>query len=115
MENRQSYIERREAEKKYIAELSQTIRSFKEVRASVFGMSIRGTFSQVAFLSLKLNELNEARKFFYKGAKITAETFHIFKENRYPHLQKIGPLPFTSLFVKSFPDAAAGGINSGNY
>src|SRR5690349_9763130 len=102
---REDYIERREEEKKYILELAQNIRSFKEMRASVFGMSIRSTYSQAAFLSLKLNDLDNARIFFYKGAKITAETFNIFKENRYPHLQKVGPLPFTSLFVKSFPDA----------
>ena len=112
MENRESYVQRREEERKYIAELAQSIRSFKELRASVFGMSIRSTYSQIAFLSLHLNELNEARKFFFKGAKITAETFRIFKENRYPHLQKIGPLPFTSLFVKSFPDAVLCGSTS---
>jgi hypothetical protein len=112
MEDRDSYLQRREEEKKYMTELSQSIRSFKEVRASVFGMSIRSTYSQIAYLSLHLNELNEARKFFFKGAKITAETFHIFKEARYPHLQKIGPLPFTSLFVKSFPDAVLCGSTS---
>ena len=60
---REDYIERREEEKKYILELAQNIRSFKEMRASVFGMSIRSTYSQAAFLSLKLNDLDNARIF----------------------------------------------------
>ena len=97
--------ERRVDEKNYILEFAEEVKAFKEVRASVFGMSIPGTYAGIAHLSLRLNDVNEARRFFYKSAKIALETFSIFKGHRYPHLTKVGPLPFTSLFVKSFPSA----------
>src|SRR5690349_20402971 len=112
MNSAQHYRERREEEKKYILELSNSIRDFKEIRASVVGMSIRSTYALIAHLSLLMEDVTAAKSYFYKGAKITAVTFDIFKTNRYPHLKKIGPLPFTSIFVKSFPDAIVCGSHS---
>jgi hypothetical protein len=82
-----------------------TIKSFKEVRAVSWAQSIRSSYLFIAIYNLLLDESSEAKKYFFKGAKITCETFSIFKENRYPNLIKKETPPFTALFVNSFLDA----------
>lgn len=104
-EKRLDYIKRRNEEKQDIAEFIKAIRSFREIRSSVFALSIRSRYNFIATYSLLINDFEESKKYFYKGAKIVCETFKIFKEDYYPHLVKKEPIPFTSLFVKSFLDA----------
>jgi tetratricopeptide (TPR) repeat protein len=81
------------------------IQKFKEVRATTWALSIRSSYNFIAMAYLFLNKLNQAKRYFYKAAEITSQTFDIFKQNRYPNLIKSEKLPFTSLFVKSFLDA----------
>jgi len=93
--------------REYLDELKthlETIKSFKDVRAISWAQSIRSSYLFIATYNLLLDELLESKKYFFKGAKITCETFKIFKENRYPHLVKKETPPFTALFVNSFLD-----------
>lgn len=101
----ENYLQRRSDTISYLAELYTNIRYFKEIRASVFGLSIRSSYFLIATLNVSLDLTTESKQYFFKGAKITYYTFLIFKENFYPNLSKTGSLPFTALFSTSFLDA----------
>jgi hypothetical protein len=104
-EKRNRYFARKQVSIHYLRELILNIRNFKEMRANVFALSIRSSYLEIAVTCLLVDEIFDAKKNLYKGAKITCEVFKIFKENRYPNLLKTGNLPFTALFVNSFLDA----------
>jgi hypothetical protein len=80
------------------------IKRYRNIDALTFGLSIPSTFESIALAYVCLQKIAEAKKYFYKSASITAETFRIFKENHYSNLLKSEKLPFTALFGLSFPD-----------
>ena len=99
------YLERKERYSNDFLNVLIKLKRSKDIRSQSWGLSVINRYNMFGNLDLFLNCIYESKKYFYKSTKLTIEIFKIFKENRYPNLEKKEPLPFTAMFINSFLDA----------